>query len=125
MTIGDILIAQDKIYLCYDKNLLLSAGLMGLDIKTINQIEGDILVLSIPGEIHYAKKKKLNDHLSMLISRQKKLDIKERTNFIKHINWIYLSILKIDILKHPALPITIENFIQSKVFDHETISKDN
>ena len=121
MNKGDILlifenaIEKSTPYLVYDKNIAIGATLTGVVLLNLNTLPDNIgyKTVSLSDDIGWQKKKRLNDFLTSLITRNVTPTLKERVHFLKYILWIYEHTLGIKILENP-IPITISNILESR-----------
>lgn len=121
MNCGDLVIAQKdnkkRIFIAYDKFLIVGAELSGLQLLAPNDLISDGYTVTLHrglAPLQYRMRRRLNNLLLGLISKRNSLSLKERLNFDKYISYTYKTLLNIDVLDHPSITPSIDNFLQSK-----------
>jgi len=117
---GDILIIyKDNInsgtpIMIYDKNIGISADMWEIKLVRIDDVTADNnhIVIKPLEDTTWQKKKKLNEHMSDIITGKIKPSFRQRLHFLDYILWIYEELLDIKLLECP-MPVTIENLMDS------------
>jgi len=120
MNKGDILFVykdilnESKPYIIYDRNIAIGTTLAGISLLNINTLSDKLQykVITIAQDISWQKKKKLNEFMTKLITKQIVPSFKERLNFLKYLTWIYEKTINVRLLDNPV-PITLNNILES------------
>lgn len=121
MNCGDLVIAckenKKRIFIAYDRFLIVGAELSGLQLLSPSDLISEGYTVTLHREsapLSYNKRRRLSNLLLSLISKRHTLSWKERLSFDKYIAYTYKTLLNIDILDHPSITPSIDNFLQSK-----------
>lgn len=125
MICGDLIFYNNRVFVAYDKTLLVGAGILGVTITSLKQLQiigekPDVYRLKL--DVGYSKRKKMADYLVGLIQQKNILTFKERINFHKVVNQIYKNIFKVELLEHNSIPVTIQNMKSSELLEKININ---
>jgi hypothetical protein len=124
MVCGDLVFVNNRIFIAYDKTLVIGANIVRVVITPIKQLilSGEpIEVYRLKMDTGYSKKKKMSDFLVTLAQKQN-LTLKEKINFHKVIHKAYSEIFKTELLDHTSIPVTIANLKDSDSLERININ---
>jgi len=115
MNKGDFLIANNELYIIYDRKLAIKPTFFTVKIYSIEELLSykDIKAYTLDLKLTWPKRKSINQLLSDLIV-YKNISLNNRLNFINFINNKYKDIFGIELIEYPK-ECNIKNLLQSKI----------
>ena len=113
MLTGDIVVIDNKIFLAYDKSLILGSSISGpflMPVKFyLEKFPVDVYRLKC-GATYFMKTRMSQSIMDYVTSKP---SFKERINLHKIINQLYRQVFHVDLLPHRSMNITILNILKS------------
>ena len=118
---GDIFVKYNdelnyEVFLCHDRNILISTSILGMELHLVENVlktTNEYKIIKVKENLNWQKKKKLNAHLSSMVTKDTALSFKERLSFLKYILFVYKNILDVRVLEN-SMPTTLNNIINSE-----------